>query len=49
MHRVMSAAGKATIYNPGPHGFTEVLYAFSSATANNGSAFAGLWCQHALL
>jgi K+-transporting ATPase ATPase A chain len=39
---VMSAAGKATIYNPGPHGFTEVLYAFSSATANNGSAFAGL-------
>jgi K+-transporting ATPase ATPase A chain len=39
---VMSAAGRATIYNPGPHGFTEVLYAFSSATANNGSAFAGL-------
>ena len=39
---VMTAAGKATIYNPGPHGFTEVLYAFSSATANNGSAFAGL-------
>ena len=39
---VLSAAGKATIYNPGPHGFSEVLYAFSSATANNGSAFAGL-------
>jgi K+-transporting ATPase ATPase A chain len=39
---VMSAAGKATIYNPGPHGFSEVLYAFSSATGNNGSAFAGL-------
>ena len=39
---VMTAVGKATIYNPGPHGFTEVLYAFSSATANNGSAFAGL-------
>jgi len=39
---VMSATGRATIYNPGPHGFTEVLYAFSSATANNGSAFAGL-------
>jgi potassium-transporting ATPase potassium-binding subunit len=39
---LMTAAGKATIYNPGPHGFTEVLYAFSSATANNGSAFAGL-------
>jgi K+-transporting ATPase ATPase A chain len=28
--------------NPGPHGYTEVLYAFSSAAANNGSAFAGL-------
>jgi K+-transporting ATPase ATPase A chain len=39
---VMTAGGMATIYNPGPHGFTEVLYAFSSATANNGSAFAGL-------
>jgi potassium-transporting ATPase potassium-binding subunit len=39
---VMTAAGKATIHNPGPHGFTEVLYAFSSASANNGSAFSGL-------
>jgi K+-transporting ATPase ATPase A chain len=39
---VLSPAGRATIYNPGPHGFTEVLYAFSSATGNNGSAFAGL-------
>ncbi len=39
---VMSAAGKAAIYNPGPHGFSEVLYAFSSASGNNGSAFAGL-------
>ncbi len=39
---VMTAAGKATVYNPGPHGFSEVLYAFSSATNNNGSAFAGL-------
>ena len=28
--------------NPGPHGFSEVLYAYTSATANNGSAFAGL-------
>jgi potassium-transporting ATPase potassium-binding subunit len=28
--------------NPGPHGFTEVLYAYTSSTANNGSAFAGL-------
>ena len=32
----------ASIANAGPHGFTEVLYAFSSATGNNGSAFAGL-------
>jgi K+-transporting ATPase ATPase A chain len=34
--------GRATIYNPGAHGFSEVLYAFSSAGNNNGSAFAGL-------
>ena len=39
---VLSAQGKATILNPGPHGFSEVLYAFSSASNNNGSAFAGL-------
>jgi len=39
---VMTAAGKAGVYNPGPHGFSEILYAFSSATGNNGSAFAGL-------
>ena len=39
---VLSAQGKATIFNPGPHGFSEVLYAFSSASNNNGSAFAGL-------
>jgi len=32
----------ASIANPGPHGFTEVLYAYTSATGNNGSAFAGL-------
>src|SRR4051795_8253980 len=31
-----------SISNPGPHGFTEVLYAFTSAANNNGSAFAGL-------
>ncbi len=31
-----------SIYNPGPHGFTEVLYAFASAGNNNGSAFAGI-------
>ncbi len=35
-------SGKAGIFNPGPHGFSEVLYAFSSAGNNNGSAFAGL-------
>lgn len=39
---VVSAFGRATIFNPGPHGFSEVLYAFSSASNNNGSAFAGL-------
>ncbi|BBK43721.1 potassium-transporting ATPase potassium-binding subunit [Allostella vacuolata] len=32
----------ASIANPGPHGFSEVLYAYTSAAANNGSAFAGL-------
>jgi K+-transporting ATPase ATPase A chain len=39
---VVSDEGKATLYNPGAHGFSEVLYAFSSAGNNNGSAFAGL-------
>jgi potassium-transporting ATPase potassium-binding subunit len=39
---VLSTAGKAGIANPGPHGFSEILYAFSSAANNNGSAFAGL-------
>ncbi len=39
---VVSPGGTATIFNPGPHGFSEVLYAFSSAGNNNGSAFAGL-------
>jgi K+-transporting ATPase ATPase A chain len=34
--------GRAGVFNPGPHGFSEVLYAFSSASNNNGSAFAGL-------
>ncbi|MEO5587404.1 MAG: potassium-transporting ATPase subunit KdpA, partial [Novosphingobium sp.] len=34
--------GLAGPLNKGPHGFTEILYAFSSATGNNGSAFAGL-------
>lgn len=35
-------AGLSSIANKGPHGFTEILYAFSSAAGNNGSAFAGL-------
>jgi K+-transporting ATPase ATPase A chain len=35
-------AGLAGLNNAGPHGFSEILYAFTSATANNGSAFAGL-------
>jgi K+-transporting ATPase ATPase A chain len=35
-------AGLAGVANPGPHGFTEMLYAFTSAAANNGSAFGGL-------
>ena len=35
-------AGRAGIFNSGPQGFSEVLYAFSSAGNNNGSAFAGL-------
>jgi K+-transporting ATPase ATPase A chain len=35
-------AGKAGVANPGAHGFSEILYAFSSAGNNNGSAFAGL-------
>ena len=39
---VLTVAGKAGISNPGPHGFSEVLYAFSSAANNNGSAFAGI-------
>jgi len=39
---VVAPGGKATIFNPGAHGFSEVLYAFSSAGNNNGSAFAGL-------
>lgn len=39
---VSTSAGRAGVFNPGPHGFSEVLYAFSSAGNNNGSAFAGL-------
>ena len=39
---MMSEAGRAGIANPGPHGFSEILYALTSAGNNNGSAFAGL-------
>jgi len=39
---VSTLAGKAGVANPGAHGFSEILYAFSSAANNNGSAFAGL-------
>jgi len=37
-----ASQGLAGILNPGPHGFSEILYALSSASNNNGSAFAGL-------
>jgi len=39
---IMVEAGKSAVANPGAHGFSEILYAFSSAAGNNGSAFAGL-------
>jgi K+-transporting ATPase ATPase A chain len=39
---IVTRAGLAGITNPGPHGFSQVLYAFTEAGANNGSAFAGL-------
>jgi K+-transporting ATPase ATPase A chain len=39
---VSLATGRASVLNPGAHGFSEILYAFSSAGNNNGSAFAGL-------
>jgi K+-transporting ATPase ATPase A chain len=39
---VLLSQGISSVWNPGPHGFSEILYAFSSAGNNNGSAFAGL-------
>jgi K+-transporting ATPase ATPase A chain len=39
---VVTTPGKASIQDPGPHGFSEVLYAYTSQGNNNGSAFAGL-------
>lgn len=38
---IATEAGRASIFNPGAHGFTETLYAFTSQANNNGSAFAG--------
>lgn len=43
---VLVSAGKAGITNPGPHGLTQVLYAFTSPANNNGSAFAGISCNN---
>jgi len=39
---VLTDIGRAAVFNPGPHGFSEILYAFTSASQNNGSAFGGL-------
>ncbi len=39
---VSTESGRSAVTNPGPHGFSQILYAFSSAGNNNGSAFAGL-------
>ena len=39
---VLTSAGRSAVLNPGSHGFSEILYAFTSQTNNNGSAFAGL-------
>jgi K+-transporting ATPase ATPase A chain len=39
---LVTQSGRASVYNPGPHGFSEILYAFTSQGNNNGSAFAGL-------
>jgi K+-transporting ATPase ATPase A chain len=39
---IVTGTGQAAVLNQGPHGLTELLYAYSSATGNNGSAFAGL-------
>ena len=41
-----TAAGKASVFNAGPHGFTEAFYAYTSQGNNNGSAFAGYGATH---
>ena len=45
----VTADGKAGITNPGPHGLSQILYAYTSGAANNGSAFAGLERKYALV
>jgi K+-transporting ATPase ATPase A chain len=39
---VLTTAGTSAVFNPGPHGFSEILYAFTEGAQNNGSAFGGL-------
>ena len=39
---VLTVPGTSAVFNPGPHGFSEILYAFTEASQNNGSAFGGL-------
>ena len=39
---VSPSFGTSSVSNPGPHGLSEILYAYTSATGNNGSAFGGL-------
>jgi len=43
---VVTHAGKLSIFNAGPHGFSEAFYAYTSQTNNNGSAFAGYGALH---
>lgn len=45
---VLTEMGRGAVANPGAHGFSEILYAFSSMANNNGSAFAGLGANNAL-
>lgn len=45
----LTPAVAASLHNPGAHGFTELLYAYTSAGANNGSSFAGLNANTAFL
>jgi K+-transporting ATPase ATPase A chain len=39
---IVAEAGRSSIFNPGPHGLSEILYAYTSMTNNNGSTFGGL-------